>query len=75
VGNLLRVRLQPPSGGFNTYTLESNQQGKFRGRLRYRDKDDDPRIFVMKPGVKEDEKFMTDEEVLAQFEKCTVENP
>jgi len=67
VGNLLRVRLQPPSNGFNTFTLESNQLGKYRGQLRYRDKDDDPRVFVMSYGKKEDEKFLSDDEVMEQF--------
>jgi len=70
VGNLLRVRLQPPSGGFNTFTLESNQLGKFRGAKKYRDKEDDPRVFVMKFGQKEEEKFLSDEEALAQFSAC-----
>ena len=67
VGNLLRVRLQPPSNGFNTFTLEANQVGKFRGQLRYRDKEDDPRVFVMKIGKKEEEKFLSDEEVMQHF--------
>jgi DNA polymerase III alpha subunit len=72
-GNLLRVRLQPPSGGFNTYLLESNQQGKFRGKLRFKNKEDDVRVFPMRFGVKEEEKFLTDEEVLAQFDNCNME--
>jgi hypothetical protein len=70
VGNLLRVRLQPPSGGFNTFTLESNQLGKYRGSKKYRDKDDDPRVFVMQFGKKEEEKFLSDEEALLQFSAC-----
>jgi hypothetical protein len=61
------VRLQPPSNGFNTFTLEANQVGKFRGQLRYRDKEDDPRVFVMKIGKKEEEKFLSDEEVMEHF--------
>jgi DNA polymerase III alpha subunit len=72
-GNLLRVRLQPPSGGFATYLLESNQVGKWRGQLRYRDKDDDPRVCSMRPGKKEDEKFLTDDEALEQFSNCIME--
>lgn len=74
VGNLLRLRLQPPSGGFNTFLLESNQQGKWRGTQRYKHKDDDPRVIPMRPGVREDEKFMTDEEVLRQFDNGMGEN-
>lgn len=66
-GNLIRMRLQPPSNGFNTFTLESNQIGKYRGQLRYRNKEDDPRIFVMQFGKKDEEKFMTDDEVMEQF--------
>lgn len=67
VGNLLRVRLQPPSGGFNTFLLESNQVGKWRGQVRYQHKDDDPRVYTMRPGKKEEEKFLTDEEALDQL--------
>jgi DNA polymerase III alpha subunit len=74
VGNLLRLRLQPPSGGFNTFLLESNQQGKWRGTQRYKHKEDDPRVIPMRPGVREDEKFMTDEEVLRQFDNGMGEN-
>ena len=66
-GNLLRMRLQPPSGGFNTFLLESNQGGKYRHQKRFNDKDDDPRIMVMRIGEKEEEKFMTDEEILDLF--------
>ena len=72
-GNLLRLRLQPPSGGFPTFLLESNQQGKFRGRKKYFDKEDDPRVFVMRFGVKEEEKFMTDDEVLSMFDSCNMD--
>ena len=73
-GNLIRIRLQPPSGGFNTFLLESNQNGKYRGQKRYRDKDDDPRVIVMRVGLKEEEKFMTDEEVLELFNNLGMEN-
>lgn len=66
-GNLLRVRLQPPSGGFNTFLLESNQIGKWRGQKRYQERSDDPRVYVMKKGQKEEEKFLTDDEALEQF--------
>lgn len=73
-GNLLRVRLQPPSGGFNTFLLESNQVGKWRGGpKRYPDKSDDPRVVVMRPGVKVEEKFLDDDEALEQFSDCTME--
>ena len=71
-GNLLRVRLQPPTGGFNTFLMESNQVGKWRGQKRYHNKDDDPRVIVMRPGVKEEENFFTDEEALDHFSNCTM---
>lgn len=72
-GNLLRVRLQPPSGMFNTFTMESNQVGNFRGRKRYLNKEDDIRVIVYKKGKREEEKFLTDDEALAQFFDCTME--
>jgi len=69
-GNLLRVRLQPPTGGFNTFTLESNQVGKWRSQKRYHDKADDPRVMVMQKGQKEEEKFLSDDEAMEQFTNC-----
>jgi len=72
-GNLLRVRLQPPTGGFNTFTLESNQVGKWRSQKKYYDKADDPRVFVMQKGQKEEEKFLSDEEAMEQFTNCIME--
>lgn len=72
-GNLLRVRLQPPSGGFNTFLLEANQVGKWRGQKRYHNKADDPRVIEMRPGQKEEEKFLTDDEAMEQFSNCTME--
>jgi intein/homing endonuclease len=54
-GNLLRVRLQPPSNGFATFTLENNQgKLKWRGQKKYIDKKDDIRVFVMRKGSQED---------------------
>lgn len=51
-GNLLRVRLQPPSGGFNTFTIESNQgKLKWRGQKKYAEKRDDIRVIVMREGI------------------------
>lgn len=79
VGNLVRARLQPPSGGFNTFLIESNQVGKYRGQKRYKDKSDDPRIILMRHGEKEEEKFLqediflSDEEALEQFSNCIME--
>jgi hypothetical protein len=67
-GNLLRVRLQPPSGGFNTFTLQSNQVGKWRNKKIYSNKSDDVRVCVMRKGRKE----MTDEEAMSQFNNCTM---
>lgn len=46
--NLLRIRLQPPSNGFSTFTLESNQSGfRWKGVKKYPEKKDDIRIVVM----------------------------
>jgi hypothetical protein len=73
VGNLLRVRLQPPSGGFDSFTLEANQIGKWRNQKRYIDKSDDPRVFVMQKPPKQEEKFMSDEEAMEFFTDCTME--
>lgn len=72
-GNLLRVRLQPPTGGFNTFTLESNQVGKWRSQKRYHDKADDPRVMVMQKGQKEEEKFLSDDEAMEQFTNCIMD--
>lgn len=72
-GNLLRVRLQPPTGGFSTFTLESNQIGKWRNQKRYYNKGDDPRVFVMQKGQKKEEEFLTDEEAMEQFANCIME--
>lgn len=47
--NLLRVRLQPPSNGFSTFTLESNQNGfRWKGSKKYPDKRDDIRVVVLR---------------------------
>jgi DNA polymerase III alpha subunit len=72
-GNLVRLRLQPPSGGFSTFTLEPNQVGFRRGIKRYNHKDDDIRVILYEKGKKEEEKFLTDDEALAQFTNCTME--
>ena len=66
-GALLRIRLQVPSGGFSTYTLESNQIGFKRGNKKYKFKDDDIRVIVYKQGEDQKEKFLTDEEIFEQF--------
>jgi DNA polymerase III alpha subunit len=74
--NLLRVRLQPPSGGFPTFTLEPNQIGKYRNQKKWIDKQDDYRVVIMqKPPVDElkDDEFLNEEEVLNLFSNCTME--
>jgi len=48
--NFVRMRLQPPSGGFNTYTLDRCER---RGWLPV-DKDVDHRIFVMDKPIEEE---------------------
>lgn len=48
-GNLLRIRLQPPSNGFNTFTLESNRNSyKWKDSKRYPQKTDDIRVVVLR---------------------------
>lgn len=71
-GALLRVRLKPPTGKFTSFTLEPNQIGNLRGRIRYHNKEDDIRVVIMQAGKKE-ETILTDEEALEQFSGCTVE--
>lgn len=71
--NLIRARLQPPTGGFNTFLLESNQVGKWRNQKRYLSKSDDPRVIVMRYGEKKEEKFLNDDEALEQFSNCIME--
>lgn len=67
-GNLLRLRLAAPTGGFSTYTLEKNSKMPNRGwALKYPNKDSDYRVFVMSSGDKDDV-YQTDEEVLSQFD-------
>ena len=72
IGNLLRLRLQPPSGGFPTYLLESNNSDKYRYQKRYVDKDADPRVFVMRKAADERD-CLTDEEALEVFSTCTMD--
>jgi hypothetical protein len=72
-GNLLRVRLQPPSGGFPTFLMESNQKGKYRGTKRYEHKIDDIRVCVMQKGKIEEDCILSDEEALDQFSNCIME--
>lgn len=71
-GNLFRIRLQPPSGGFNTFTIENNYVGKYRNKKRYHSREEDTRILVMRKGeiTKSEEQFLSDEEVLSQFDDC-----
>lgn len=45
--NLIRIRLQPPSNGFSTFTLESNS-GKWRGAKKYLEKKDDIRVVLLR---------------------------
>ena len=69
----MRLKLQPPSNGFSTFTLEANQIGHRRGSKRYNSKDDDIRVIPYEAGEREKEKFLTDDEALAQFSNCTME--
>lgn len=79
-GNFLRVSLQPPSGGFATFLLQSNRHtGKNKWQqLKYRTKEDDPRIIAMKKKVLEknveEMTYLTDDEVLKQITQKLLEN-
>lgn len=71
--NLLRLRLQPPSETYKTYCLESNSPPGQRWKLKYKSKEEDIRVVVLRPGKLEDND-VPHEEFLAQFDDCTVEN-
>lgn len=73
VGNALRISLQPPTGGFTTFLLQSNKVAK-KGRwneMRFQSKEDDPRIIVMKKIEKSEKNnkvtYLTDDQVLKQI--------
>jgi hypothetical protein len=67
-GNLLRVRLMPPSGGYPTYTFESPPRHQ-RWKLP-KNKEDDFRLVVMRPGKEQVDDVLTNEEALEQFSEC-----
>jgi len=66
VGNLLRVRVQPPSGGFPTYTFDGPAK-HLRWKFIPKNKEDDFRVIVMQPAKKKVEDILTHQEVLDQF--------
>jgi DNA polymerase III alpha subunit len=71
--NLLRIRLQPPTNGFSTFTIESNQtKVRWKGVKKYEDKKDDIRVVVLKKAEIQN-KIMTNKECLDQFENCKME--
>lgn len=72
-GSALRASLQPPSGGFTTFLLQSNrvnQKNRWH-EMKYNSKDDDPRIIVLKKPEKNEKiqevTYLTDEEALQQI--------
>jgi len=67
-GNLVRLRLQAPEHPYNTYTLESNRSSK-PWIKRYPDKENDFRVYLMKPPVVEIEKYQTEDETFEQLEE------
>ena len=72
-GNLLRLRLCPPSEGFSTYTLEKNpKQPNKRWQLKFPTKESDYRVVVLRKKADESD-FQTDEEVMKQFGKAGLE--
>ena len=72
-GNLLRLRLAPPSGGFSTYTLEKNpKQPNKRWQLKFPTKESDYRVCVLrKPQAEED--FQSEEDTMEQFGRANSE--
>lgn len=68
-GRLIRMRLQAPSGGFSTYTIENNHVGKYRHIKRFKNRSEDVRIFLMRQQEIQSE-VLSDEEALAQFDDC-----
>lgn len=63
-GNLLRVRLKPPTGSFTTFTLESNYIGNWRNKKRFENKSEDFRVVKLAHAEKKSDKILTDEEAL-----------
>jgi DNA polymerase III alpha subunit len=72
VGNLLKIRITPPSAKYKTYTFESPLK-----HLRHtlpKDKRQDMRLVVMRqPEVAEERKHLTDSEILDQMGRCKME--
>lgn len=66
-GNLVRLRLQAPTPPFETYTLEKNSLGGKSWIKKYPNKEEDFRVYLMKPPVVEVEKYQTDEETFEQL--------
>jgi hypothetical protein len=67
-GNLLRVRVSPPSGGFPTYTFDSPPK-QHRWKLVPKNKDDDFRVVVMRQAVRQIDKCLTDDEAMELMAK------
>ena len=73
-GNLVRLRLQSPDNGFPTYSLERNNKLPNKNwSLKFPTKDLDYRVYVMKPAESEDEKYLSDDELMEQFKNCVAE--
>ena len=71
--NLLRIRLQPPSNGFSTFTLESNRtSSKWKNVKKYEDRRDDIRVVVLRKGEIQN-KIVSDNDLVEQFEECIME--
>ena len=64
-GALLRVRVQPPTAGFPTYTFDSPPR-HLRWKSVPKNKCDDFRVFVMKPAIKQIDQILTHDEVISQ---------
>lgn len=72
VGNLIKVRVRPPSGGFETLTFESVPRHQ---RKHLPPKEEDFRLIVMKPPAPKPQKIETLLDELAFDEKAVILPP
>jgi DNA polymerase III alpha subunit len=68
---MLRIRVKPPSGGFNTLTFDSVPK---RERHKLPPKEDDDRIMVMRPAAKPLEEIPVDLDGFTLFDPDNQEN-
>lgn len=72
VGNLVRLRLQSPTNGFSTFSLEKNNKVATKNwQCKFPNKDTDYRVFVMQQPS--EDRYLSDEELIDQFKNCANE--